>query len=204
LCVFRSITAAIFVPFSSVKNCIPPTATPCILLSPTYCAGFPVNSQPSHTSWSPASLLAGVSISPLRCGIRAPTPLVCHSAAQRRNLLFCCPRNSCQPPKTVQKRSTTHHLKEIKLPSAWQMSFTQSRILKVVSRNKEKTRPTAGPLHLTGQLTSRPTRAANRARFVCATAEPHNLNRITILPVTPISRRTWVSPFVLTNLQPKN
>src|ERR1035437_4693455 len=29
------------------------------------------------------------------------------------------------------------------------MSFTQSRILKVVSRNKKKTRPTAGSLHLT-------------------------------------------------------
>jgi hypothetical protein len=72
-------------------------------------------------------------------------------------------RSSCQPPKSVQKPSTTHYLNDIKLPSAWQMSFTQSRILKVVSRNKKKTRPTAGPLHLTGQLTSRPTRAANRA-----------------------------------------
>src|ERR1035441_5894930 len=31
------------------------------------------------------------------------------------------------------------------------MSFTQFRILKVVSRNKKKTRPTAGSFHLTGR-----------------------------------------------------
>ena len=43
--------------------------------------GFPVNSQPPHTSGSPASLLAGVSISPLRCGARAI--LAAHLAPDR-------------------------------------------------------------------------------------------------------------------------